>query len=177
MLLTERPGKAFLADLGKEPTESDLDFIFPGRKRREILIHFLGELSDSDIKELGKRKDTFFREASAHSKPIKGSCEFVKSVRKAELSVVLATSASRQRAQWTLEQLELADCFGVVVTGDDVALGKPDPAIYRMAAQRLSRSAEFLLAIEDSIMWCAVSHQRRPSLHRPRALRKRFLLD
>lgn len=132
--------RAFLAYLGKEVSEADLDFILEGRKRREILIHFLGELSDSDIRLYGNKKDEFFRRASADLKPISGSVEFIRNVRQADLSMAVATSASRQRARWTLEQLDLAEYFGVVVSGDDVALGKPNPAVYRIAARRLSLS-------------------------------------
>ena len=149
--LHKQAWRSFLSYLGKEVSEADLDFIFEGRKRREILIHFLGELSDSDIQLYGNKKDEFFRQASADLKPISGSVEFIKNVRQSELSMAVATSASRQRAQWTLEQLEVAECFAVVVSGDDVALGKPDPAIYRLAAQRLALSPNFLLAVEDSV--------------------------
>lgn len=150
--LHKQAWRAFLTSLGKEVSEADLDFIFEGRKRREILIHFLGELSESDIQLYGNKKDEFFRQASADLKPIEGSLEFIKNVRQAdELPMAIATSASRQRAQWTLEQLGLAECFGVVVSGDDVDLGKPNPAIYRMAALRLSLSPKFLLAVEDSV--------------------------
>jgi len=149
--LHKQAWRSFLSYLGKEVSEADLDFIFEGRKRREILIHFLGELSDSDIQLYGNKKDEFFRQASADLKPISGSVEFIKNVRQSELSMAVATSASRQRAQWTLEQLEVAECFAVVVSGDDVALGKPDPAIYRLAAQRLALFPNFLLAVEDSV--------------------------
>jgi len=147
----KRAWRAFLTYLGTEVSEADLDFIFEGRKRREILIHFLGELSDTDIQLYGNKKDELFRQASADLKPISGSVEFIKNVRQNELSMAVATSASRQRAQWTLEQLEVAECFAVVVSGDDVGLGKPDPAIYRIAAQRLSLPPRFLLAVEDSV--------------------------
>jgi len=143
--------RAFLAYVGKEVSEADLNFIFEGRKRREIIIHFLGELSDFDIQLYGNKKDEFFRQESADLKPIGGSIEFITNVRQAGLSMAVATSASRQRAQWTLEQLELAECFGVMVSGDDVALGKPNPATYRIAAQRLSLPPKCLLAVEDSV--------------------------
>ena len=45
--------RAFLASLGREVAESDLDFILEGRGRREILVHFLGDLTDSDVREYG----------------------------------------------------------------------------------------------------------------------------
>jgi HAD superfamily hydrolase (TIGR01509 family) len=143
--------RAFLAYLGKEVPEADLDFILEGRKRREILVHFLGELSDSEIRLYGNKKDEFFRRASADLRPMSGSVEFIKNARQAGLSMAVATSASRQRARWTLEQLDLEEYFGVVVSGDDVALGKPNPAVYRIAARRLSLSPKCLLAVEDSV--------------------------
>jgi HAD superfamily hydrolase (TIGR01509 family) len=148
--LHKQAWRAFLSYLGKEVSEADLDFIFEGRKRREILIHFLGKLSDSDIQLYGNKKDEFFRQASADLKPMGGIVELIKNLRQAGLSMAVATSASRQRALWTLEQLELAEYFAVVVSGDDVTLGKPNPATYRIASQRLSLHPKFLLAVEDS---------------------------
>jgi beta-phosphoglucomutase-like phosphatase (HAD superfamily) len=127
---------AFLTYIDKDVTETDLDFILEGRKRREILIHFLGELSDSEITLYGDKKDELFRQALGDLRPISGSIEFIQCLRQANLPMAVATSASRQRAHWTLDQLELTECFDVVVTGDDVNVGKPDPAIYETAARR-----------------------------------------
>jgi HAD superfamily hydrolase (TIGR01509 family) len=149
--LHKRAWRSFLAYVGKEVTESELEFILEGRPRREILIYFLGELSDAEIQEYGNKKDEFFRQVSSDLKPISGSVEFIKNLKRAEFCMGVATSASRQRARWTLQQLDVEECFEVVVTGDDVVKGKPDPAIYRVAAERLSLSPEFLFAIEDSV--------------------------
>jgi HAD superfamily hydrolase (TIGR01509 family) len=143
--------RAFLTYLGKQVSEADLEFIFEGRKRREILMHFLGELSESEIQKYGNTKDEFFRQAAGDLKIINGAVGFIRNMRQAGLSMAIATSASRERARWTLEQLQLADCFSVVVTGDDVVCGKPDPAIYQIAAERLSLGPEYLVAIEDSV--------------------------
>jgi beta-phosphoglucomutase-like phosphatase (HAD superfamily) len=46
--------------------------------------------------------------------------------------------------------LQLADAFGVVVTGDMVAHGKPDPEIYLKAANGLGLDPAYCLAIEDA---------------------------
>ena len=67
------------------------------------------------------------------------------------MRIALATSACRRRALGTLEELELARFFDAIVTGDDVGKGKPDPAIYRLAAQRLEETPESLLAVEDAV--------------------------
>ena len=143
--------RTFLASLGKEVPESDLDFIFEGRRRREILTHFLGELSDSEVQEYGSKKDEFFRQACPMPEPAAGSIEFIRRLERIGLCIAVATSASRHRARWTLEQLKIADCFEVVLTGDDVVQSKPDPAIYQLAAQRLSVSPACLFAVEDSV--------------------------
>jgi beta-phosphoglucomutase len=155
--------RRFLASLGKEVSESDLAFIFEGRRRRDILIHFLGELSDSEIQEYGSKKDDFFWQACSIPKPAAGSVEFIERLEKTGLCMAVATSASRQRARWTLEQLKITDCFEVVVTGDDVVRSKPDPAIYQVVAQRLSTSPECLVAIEDSP--CGVRSAKSAGLH------------
>ncbi len=41
--------------------------------------------------------------------------------------------------------------FQVIVTGSDVAEGKPDPGIYRIACQRLGVTPGKLLAFEDAV--------------------------
>ncbi len=66
-------------------------------------------------------------------------------------ALAIATSASRSRALATLVELGLLHCFHVVVTGEDVALGKPDAAIYRLACNRIEIEPERLLAVEDAI--------------------------
>jgi len=149
--LHKRAWRDFLMYIGKNVSDSELNFIFEGRRREEILVHFLGELSSSQIEEYGKKKDEFFRQASNDLKPVDGAIEFVKTLTDAELCLGLATSASRQRALWTIQQLDIADCFEVVVTGDDVIRGKPDPALYRLAAEQLAVPPCFLIAIEDSV--------------------------
>ena len=40
--------------------------------------------------------------------------------------------------------------FSVVVTGDEVAQGKPDPAVFLKAAQRLRTDSCDLIAFEDA---------------------------
>jgi beta-phosphoglucomutase-like phosphatase (HAD superfamily) len=37
------------------------------------------------------------------------------------------------------------------VTGDEVGKGKPDPAIYRLVAERLNETPESLLVVEDAV--------------------------
>jgi HAD superfamily hydrolase (TIGR01509 family) len=69
-----------------------------------------------------------------------------------ELGVRLAVASSSHRLwiEITLGSIGLSSAFEVIVSGDDVVRGKPDPEIYRLAAQQLGIPAERCVAIEDS---------------------------
>ena len=142
--------KIFLESVGRETTDDELDFILDGHKRAEILKHFLGELGPEQIVEYGNRKEQLLQKHIDAVRPMPGVVEFLGHLSAASIPRAVATSASRRRAIGTLEELGLARCFHTIVTGDDVAAGKPDPAIYRLAAERLQESPQRLLAVEDA---------------------------
>src|ERR1700751_2149141 len=143
--------QAFLLSLGENVSDADLDFVLDGRKRNEILRHFLGKLSEDQIREYGDRKDQHFRKALVQVKPIPGGVELLTHLRNAGVSTAIPTPASDGRTRYTLRQLELMDKFTVVVTGNDVAVGKPDPSIYRLACQRLGRGPKTGVAVEEGL--------------------------
>ena len=47
--------------------------------------------------------------------------------------------------------MRVGDRFDAIVTGDEVGKGKPDPAIYRLVAERLNETPESLLVVEDAV--------------------------
>ena len=141
----------FLEAVGQSVSEAELKYILDGRKRNEILRHFFGKLSDEEILEYGTRKDEFFRRVSLEVKPVAGILEFLNQAKQASIGLAIATSASGSRTRSTMERLLVTDHFQVIVTGDDVDFGKPDPAIYRLACQRLGISPDSAVAVEDAV--------------------------
>jgi beta-phosphoglucomutase len=146
-----RAWKAFLQTAGREVTDAELDFILDGRKREEILCYFLGELTPSQIADYGARKDEMLLELAEYMHPLRGVVEFLASLSHVGIRIALATSAGRRRAHSTLKELGVARYFDVIVSGDEVVSGKPDPAIYRLVAERLNETPENLLAVEDAV--------------------------
>lgn len=146
-----RAWKQFLQSVGRDATDKELDVILDGHKREEILRHFLGDLSPDKITEYGARKDQMLRELDEEIRPMAGVVEFLGSLRQAGTRIGLATSASHKRTHATIAELGLTDYFDAIVTGDDVARGKPDPSIYRLAAERLREAPRNLVAIEDAV--------------------------
>jgi beta-phosphoglucomutase len=143
--------RSFFRTLDREVPESELDFILDGRKRGEILRHFLGDCPAPELEEFGRRKDCIFRQMQLEIIPLRGAVRVVRDLQSCGMVLALATSASRSRARSTLLTLGLMNCFQAIVTGEEVPLGKPDAAIYRLAWNRIEIEPEYLLAVEDAI--------------------------
>lgn len=143
--------KAFFRSVGKEVPDEELAFVLEGAKREEILRHFLGELTPEQASLYGAEKQRLFRARASELKLVRGVDEFLTQVEAAGLPVAIATSGSRPRVEDALELFALRDYFRVIVTGDDVAEGKPDPALFHLAARGLQIEAANILVCEDAI--------------------------
>ena len=145
-----RAWQEFLQRLGKEVTATELDFILDGRKRCEILRHFFGEMSDVELAEFGRIKDEIFQQISLEVQPIPGVLDFIEDLKQHFVKLAVATSASHSRTHSTLQRLKLQHEFATVVTGDDVADGKPNPEVYNLVRSRLGIEAQQCVVVEDA---------------------------
>jgi HAD superfamily hydrolase (TIGR01509 family) len=142
--------RQLLAERGLELPEEKLNFILEGRKREEILRHFLGSLSAADVLSCGQRKDELFQQLLAGLRCIPGVVDLVWQLNSAGIAIGVATSAGKLRTQLVLQQLGLAGCFCAVTTGDDIAIGKPDPSIFYLTAKCMRVTPQQSLVAEDS---------------------------
>lgn len=143
--------RQFLASLDRPVTEQELDFVLDGRRREEILRHFLGELSAERIREYGQLKNRIYEKTTRELKTISGVEQFLGTLESAGIPMAVATSASFERARDTLAALGILPRFNALVTGNDVVKGKPDPEAFMRAAQRLDRDSHELLVVEDAV--------------------------
>jgi putative hydrolase of the HAD superfamily len=67
-----------------------------------------------------------------------------------DLRVGIASSSDRGWVKGHLKRAGLTEHFDVFATADDVDRVKPDPAVYRVALERLGVAPEEALAVEDS---------------------------
>jgi len=79
-----------------------------------------------------------------------GAVGFVQALRNAGVRIAVASSSIAPWVEAALARIGLDGAFEITVTGSDVTLGKPDPAIYLVAAERLGVSPRDCLAIEDA---------------------------
>ncbi len=107
-------------------------------------------LSGSVVEYMAGYDEAILRVLQEPHAPAAGAVALLERLRELQLRVGVASSSQRLWVEATLRSLGLADAFEVVVAGDDVERGKPDPAIYRLTAQLLSVAPGRCLAIEDS---------------------------
>ena len=99
----------------------------------------------------GHRKEMLFREEALSIEPVEGALEFLEELTRAGIGFAVASCGSKSRVHYILRQLNIHDQFAAIVTADDVHCGKPDPDIFRKAADRLGSPYSDLLVCEDAI--------------------------
>src|SRR5438552_14267822 len=72
-------------------------------------------------------------------------------LREMKLRLAVATSSISASARPFLDRHELTPFFDVIVTGDEIERGKPDPDIYLRTAKKLGIGADACLVIEDAL--------------------------
>jgi beta-phosphoglucomutase len=173
-----RAWREFLRGLGRIVSDEELDFILDGAKREEILRHFLGPLTREQTASYVARKESIFRSEEENLRTVDGLEEFLGIVEGAAIPKLVATSASKARANRMLHKHGLADRFTAIITGDDVPSGKSNPAIFLRSAKVLQVEPNEVLVFEDAIpavrgatsigMQCigiAAADPRRSQLH------------
>ena len=79
-----------------------------------------------------------------------GVLELIDAAERRGVRLAVASSSDRKWVATHLQRLGLLERFAAIVTADDVERVKPDPALYRLAAQKLAVKPERAIAIEDS---------------------------
>ena len=143
--------KSLLAEAGLNPDSINVDFLYAGHPRREILRHYLGALSDLEIQHWGRRKDQLYELAAKNLQAKPGIPEALLQLRAAGIPCALATSAGRKRTLESLRLLGVSEYFSIVITGDDIRNAKPAPDIFLCAAQKLNVKPQDAVVVEDSI--------------------------
>jgi sugar-phosphatase len=114
---------------------SELSHLFPDRDPQELLDEVLAlEVSD-DLPEIVV---------------VPGANQLVRRLQSARVPLALVTSALPAHLAARLLAADLLDVFDVVVTGEDVTVGKPDPQGFLMACEQLGVPPQRSVGFEDS---------------------------
>jgi HAD superfamily hydrolase (TIGR01509 family) len=146
--------EALLRELGESPAQPDYWRLTIGRPSEEALPLLLGRpVPDWEANHLARRKrDHYARFSRQGPRAVAGVAEFVTDLARRRMPLAVGTSASAYDVDHLLRGIGLLQHFPVVVTADDVTLGKPNPEVYMLAARRLCADPARCLVFEDSIV-------------------------
>jgi HAD superfamily hydrolase (TIGR01509 family) len=115
----------------------------------DLLEAQLGRPFDRDTWQARRAETGLARAMSLELLPGVGS--LMEELHGAGVSMAVASSSSADWVHGHLRHRELDHLMGAVCTGDEVARTKPDPALYRLACERLGVVPSTAVAIEDSL--------------------------
>jgi beta-phosphoglucomutase len=142
-----------LAPLGIELTAEDhypLEGLPTEVTAQRLTERFLGEAcSEQEAQRLANTKRALFREMF-NPCFVPGIVPLLHDLRGRGYRLGLVTGSARSVVDESLVPTGVASFFEVIVAGDDVAMGKPDPEPYRTAAARLGIPADQCLAVENA---------------------------
>ncbi|MGT2929925.1 HAD family hydrolase [Streptococcus dentasini] len=100
------------------------------------------------IAEMNKRRSEMI--ARDGVRPIKGAQQLIHWLYDHDYRLAVASSSPLGDIQYALTELELADCFDYMVTGEAVPHSKPAPDVFLKAAQLLKVNPADCTVIEDT---------------------------
>lgn len=144
--------RMLLDEMGAEPADPEHWRLTIGRPSEEAIPLLLGRrVSDAEARRLARRKRDFYQaRAQTGLDPVLGVREFLESLEELGVPCAVGTSASRWDAERLLDDLGLLRFFDVMVTADDVMLGKPDPEVWVQVARRLRVPVTRCVVFEDA---------------------------
>ncbi len=132
-----------------------------GQANPTILRRWLGDDLDSErIRELGDRKERLYRDlAAAELEPLPGVDPLLRRLVRAGFRLAIGSSGPRENVEMILDRFGWRDLFSATVCKDDVAEGKPDPAVFLEAGRRLGADPSRCIVVEDAVPGIEAAHR------------------
>ncbi|WP_192988060.1 HAD family hydrolase [Carnobacterium mobile] len=89
----------------------------------------------------------------------KGLVELLQFAKDHGIQVALASSTHREKIQYYLEIEEIPEYFDIIVAGDEVTKGKPEPEIFLTACKKAGIAPNHAVVFEDSAAGIEAAHR------------------
>ena len=147
-----RSWQAVMADEGVAISKADFLATF-GRRNEEILRRWLGPSADPQrIRRVGEDKEAVYRGyvTAEGVAPLPGAAECVRSLHTAGWRQAIASSGPRLNVEVMNAALGLDGFIEILVSAEDVSVGKPAPEVFLVAASRLGVEFDRCVVVEDA---------------------------
>ena len=122
-------------------------------KNSELLVRVFGKrkFSPDRMKELSLEKEKRYQQAYLpHLKLIDGLDAFLKKAQQHHISMAIGSAAIPFNINFILDNLNLHNYFGAIVSADDVAVSKPHPETFVKAADLIMVAPKDCIVFEDA---------------------------
>lgn len=124
-----------------------------GWKNDPILRRWLGDdVGDERTRRIAEGKEEAYRAAlrARGLAPLPGAREWVERLHGEGWKQAICSSAPRANIDAVLQVTGLGHDFDVIVAAEDVTLGKPDPQVFLLGAERLGVPPSRAIVVEDA---------------------------
>ncbi len=108
-----------------------------------------GYCDDSLVKKISERKGQIFKDIQ-NAKALEGAKELIDSLNCDNCVKAVVSGASLQEVESLLDKEFKLDDFDVIITGQDLMDGKPDPEPFQTALERLNLKPSEAVIVENS---------------------------
>ena len=144
--------KKMFSEYGKEFSFEDYKKKVDGIPRISGARAVLTDLSDQELEKAGTKKQNYFLEF-LNQKGVDvyaSTVDLIKELREAKIKVAIISSS--KNCLHILQKVNLVELFDVIITGNDIKKGKPEPDVFLLAAERLGLDTSECLVIEDAVL-------------------------
>ena len=138
---------------GKDFTEADFQWA-NGRRNEEIIPYFLKRTMPlAEVNVIADEKEATFRRLVKDSiKSLPGVVELIKSLAKAKYELAVVSSTPKENIELITKTLGIKKYFSLLINGDDVKEGKPNPQCFLLGAEKLGIAAKNCVVMEDAVV-------------------------
>lgn len=97
-----------------------------------------------------KRIEIFLKLVRERLQIMPGLLESLTLFKKNNFTIALASSGTKEYIDLVLDKFRIRNYFDVIVSGDDVKIGKPHPETYLLTCKKLKLKSEECLVLEDA---------------------------
>lgn len=124
-------------------------------KKNNVIIPDLGWATEPvEVGALAREKEEIYRSLVRERgiEPLPGARALLAALQAAAIPCAIGSSTERANLDCLLDLMDLRRFFSVIVSGEEVMNGKPDPAIFILAAKRLGSDPADCVVIEDALV-------------------------
>jgi beta-phosphoglucomutase len=143
----------------KEETDHEIDkkivFLLEGKPAPDLIKEiFRRENIDKDIddilaEKISKRKKELFKQIQK-SQAIEGAKELIEDLRNCTCLKAVVSGAARKEIEAILDKNIGSKNFDLIIAGDDIEEGKPDPSPFQIALERMNLQPSEAIVVENS---------------------------